>query len=258
MFSFCKNTGAVITWQIWLILILIGKVLELLLQSHCSILCVNVKLLWQNSQPKNWYNYYYLKPIAAFVRLCHAQDIYRYYPLSDFATLRKYTVTIRSPAWGHNRGVQQLSVNLIFARNKCTCILLVLISLVQTHTHLGSVFASTIGFLRAISGHRYNCGSCCVQVSGVGYSARGEVLCDHVVVQRDTHPSIAKVIEVGAVCNNAQIIEGNLQGQPTEGALLACAMKVGVPVSARNDSIILNDVDINHPICTINVFNIPL
>jgi len=28
------------------------------------------------------------------------------------------------------------------------------------------------------------------------------------------------------VCNNAQIVEGILQGQPTEGALLACAMKV--------------------------------
>ena len=28
------------------------------------------------------------------------------------------------------------------------------------------------------------------------------------------------------VCNNAQIIEGNLRGQPTEGSILACAMKV--------------------------------
>ena len=28
------------------------------------------------------------------------------------------------------------------------------------------------------------------------------------------------------MCNNAQIVEGVLQGQPTEGALMACAMKV--------------------------------
>ncbi|KAK2192812.1 hypothetical protein NP493_22g04001 [Ridgeia piscesae] len=30
---------------------------------------------------------------------------------------------------------------------------------------------------------------------------------------------------VGGICNNAQLIEGSLQGQPTEGALLACLMK---------------------------------
>ena len=32
--------------------------------------------------------------------------------------------------------------------------------------------------------------------------------------------------QVGVICNNARIVEGVLQGQPTEGALLACAMKV--------------------------------
>ena len=69
---------------------------------------------------------------------------------------------------------------------------------------------------------------CGWQVSGVGYSTKGEVVCEQDVVHRDTHPTISKVIEVGIVCNNAQIIAGNLQGQPTEGALLACAFKVGL------------------------------
>jgi len=32
--------------------------------------------------------------------------------------------------------------------------------------------------------------------------------------------------QAAVICNNAQIVEGMLQGQPTEGALLACAMKV--------------------------------
>jgi hypothetical protein len=32
--------------------------------------------------------------------------------------------------------------------------------------------------------------------------------------------------KVGAVCNNAEIINSQLRGQPTEGALLAVAMKV--------------------------------
>ena len=33
-------------------------------------------------------------------------------------------------------------------------------------------------------------------------------------------------MQAAVICNNAQIVEGTLQGQPTEGALLACAMKV--------------------------------
>jgi Ca2+-transporting ATPase len=45
-------------------------------------------------------------------------------------------------------------------------------------------------------------------------------------VQKDSHPSISKVVQIGVICNNAEIVDGNLQGQPTEGALLACAYKV--------------------------------
>jgi hypothetical protein len=32
--------------------------------------------------------------------------------------------------------------------------------------------------------------------------------------------------KVGAVCNNAEIVNSQLRGQPTESALLAVAMKV--------------------------------
>ncbi|CAF4497202.1 unnamed protein product, partial [Rotaria magnacalcarata] len=35
--------------------------------------------------------------------------------------------------------------------------------------------------------------------------------------------------KVGAVCNNAEIINFQLRGQPTEGALLAVAMKMNLP-----------------------------
>jgi len=34
------------------------------------------------------------------------------------------------------------------------------------------------------------------------------------------------VIKIGVICNNATINGDTLQGQPTEGALLAVAMKV--------------------------------
>jgi magnesium-transporting ATPase (P-type) len=33
-------------------------------------------------------------------------------------------------------------------------------------------------------------------------------------------------LQVGAVCNNAEIVNSQLRGQPTEGALITVAMKV--------------------------------
>lgn len=44
--------------------------------------------------------------------------------------------------------------------------------------------------------------------------------------------SIQNLLEVGAVCNNAVIQDETLLGQPTEGALLACAMKCGLYAAA--------------------------
>lgn len=35
-------------------------------------------------------------------------------------------------------------------------------------------------------------------------------------------------LQVGSVCNNAVISDGVLLGQPTEGALIAAAVKVGL------------------------------
>ena len=60
----------------------------------------------------------------------------------------------------------------------------------------------------------------------MGYNGRGEVICNHCVVDGNSHPSLSKVIEVGCICNNAEIHNEGLHGQPTEGALLACALKV--------------------------------
>ncbi|ELU14696.1 hypothetical protein CAPTEDRAFT_176941 [Capitella teleta] len=81
-------------------------------------------------------------------------------------------------------------------------------------------------------------------VSGVGYSTHGVIVCDHNVVQKDSHPSITKVIQIGVLCNNAQIIEGDLQGQPTEGALLACAFKMDLE-SMRQEYIRLQEWPFN-------------
>ncbi|XP_041377017.1 calcium-transporting ATPase type 2C member 1-like [Gigantopelta aegis] len=64
------------------------------------------------------------------------------------------------------------------------------------------------------------------EVTGVGYNANGEVTCNFQKVRVESHPAFAKVIEVGCVCNNADISDGCLLGQPTEGALIAVAQKM--------------------------------
>lgn len=70
------------------------------------------------------------------------------------------------------------------------------------------------------------------QVSGVGYDATvGQcVLESNERVTGHNHTSISRVIEVGCVCNNAQVINGTVLGQPTEGALIVLGMKVNITI----------------------------
>ncbi|XP_066140901.1 calcium-transporting ATPase type 2C member 1 isoform X1 [Euwallacea fornicatus] len=66
------------------------------------------------------------------------------------------------------------------------------------------------------------------ELSGAGYNDHGQVLlhkCENPDKARD---SVANLLEVGSVANNALITDETLMGQPTEGALLAAAMKHGM------------------------------
>lgn len=66
------------------------------------------------------------------------------------------------------------------------------------------------------------------EVSGAGYNDQGEIRfhrCDSVDRARE---SVYNLLEVGVVCNNAVIDGETLLGSPTEGALLAAAMKHGI------------------------------
>lgn len=58
--------------------------------------------------------------------------------------------------------------------------------------------------------------------------APGQVVCGGELVSVDSHPDIAKVIEVGSICNNAQLKEGKVIGLPTEGALLHVGYMLGL------------------------------
>ncbi|XP_063951395.1 calcium-transporting ATPase type 2C member 1-like [Lytechinus pictus] len=64
------------------------------------------------------------------------------------------------------------------------------------------------------------------EVTGVGYNGDGMVLVDNTPVLGYQDPSIARVVEASCVCNNSEIRDNVLYGQPTEGALLALAMKM--------------------------------
>ncbi|MEQ2281310.1 ATPase, P-type (transporting), HAD superfamily, subfamily IC [Ameca splendens] len=66
------------------------------------------------------------------------------------------------------------------------------------------------------------------EVTGVGYNGIGEVLLDGEIIHGFSCPSISKIVEVGCVCNDSVIRNHNLLGRPTEGALIALAMKMGL------------------------------
>lgn len=66
------------------------------------------------------------------------------------------------------------------------------------------------------------------EVSGIGYNGVGYITSNGNTVDARSFPSIGKIVEAGCVCNNAELRGGVLYGQPTEGALLALAMKIGL------------------------------
>lgn len=65
-------------------------------------------------------------------------------------------------------------------------------------------------------------------ISGVGYDpTAGECITQqNQRVSGYSHPSLSRMIEIGCVCNNAQLIHGTVLGQPTEGALIVLGTKV--------------------------------
>ncbi|BFF96798.1 calcium-transporting ATPase type 2C member 1 [Drosophila madeirensis] len=71
-------------------------------------------------------------------------------------------------------------------------------------------------------------------VTGAGYNDQGEIHIRHCNNVEMAKTNITNLLEIGAVCNNAYIQNGTLLGQPTEGALVAVAMKNGMYATAEN------------------------
>nr|XP_020473106.1 calcium-transporting ATPase type 2C member 1 isoform X1 [Monopterus albus] len=66
------------------------------------------------------------------------------------------------------------------------------------------------------------------EVTGVGYSRVGEVMLNGEIIHGFSCLSVSSLVEVGCVCNDAVIRNHSLLGRPTEGALIALAMKLGL------------------------------
>ncbi|XP_007937398.1 calcium-transporting ATPase type 2C member 2 [Orycteropus afer afer] len=68
------------------------------------------------------------------------------------------------------------------------------------------------------------------EVSGVGYNGKGSVclLPSKEELKEFSNVSVGKLVEAGCVANNAVIRKNAVIGQPTEGALIALAMKMGL------------------------------
>ncbi|XP_054856214.1 calcium-transporting ATPase type 2C member 2 [Eublepharis macularius] len=66
------------------------------------------------------------------------------------------------------------------------------------------------------------------EVTGVGYNGEGSVylLPSKEVIKEFSNISVGKLVEAGCVANNAIIRKTTVMGQPTEGALVALAMKM--------------------------------
>ncbi|NXU57715.1 AT2C2 ATPase, partial [Turnix velox] len=66
------------------------------------------------------------------------------------------------------------------------------------------------------------------EVSGVGYNGDGNVylLPSKEILKEFSNISVGKLVEAGCVVNNAIIRKNSVMGQPTEGALIALAMKM--------------------------------
>lgn len=66
------------------------------------------------------------------------------------------------------------------------------------------------------------------ELTGAGYNDRGQVLLHKCEYPDSARESVRQLLEVGTVCNNATIYDEVLMGSPTEGALVAAAMKHGM------------------------------
>jgi cation-transporting ATPase F len=70
------------------------------------------------------------------------------------------------------------------------------------------------------------------EVTGAGYEPQGDILWNGQPASRSGNPGLEECLQAGWLCNDAQLVRQNgrhgVQGDPTEGALIAAAQKFGL------------------------------
>ena len=73
------------------------------------------------------------------------------------------------------------------------------------------------------------------QFQGLGYSPVGEIHCRGLSVDPATYPTLLECAKAGLLCNDSRLVQSKgrwgVEGDPTEGALLSVAEKVGLSYS---------------------------
>ncbi len=78
---------------------------------------------------------------------------------------------------------------------------------------------------------RVYCGAKDYRVTGAGYEPEGQFILDDKIVNPLQESDLAQILRAGLLCNNAELNRADdryeILGDPTEGALVVCAVKAG-------------------------------
>ena len=77
------------------------------------------------------------------------------------------------------------------------------------------------------------------EVTGAGYEATGEILEEGTPIKASADSALAMLFRIGLLCNESQIYEEEgvyqVDGDPTEGALIIAALKAGLNIAAEKE-----------------------
>ena len=79
-----------------------------------------------------------------------------------------------------------------------------------------------------------------LEVTGIGYEPKGEFRRDGAAVTPSDDPSLRRLLEIGALCNDSSLASSNgmwtVRGDPTEGALVTASAKAGLDLETLSKS----------------------
>ncbi len=76
-------------------------------------------------------------------------------------------------------------------------------------------------------------------VTGVGYDVKGEFTRDYKTIDLPDYPELNKILSYAVLCNGSELVQDKsgykIIGDPTEGAILACAAKINIWKKEQED-----------------------